>query len=441
MRIKQLKLHPIAVADGPLRSSYGLHAPYALRTIVEVVTTDGITGISETYGGDGPVGALESVRHRVEGMDPFQLTGFWQYLQGQAREIEAQASSTGARSQTWLVPGENPLDVHTRTNAAIEVACLDAIGKALGRPLCDLVGGKCRDAVPFSAYLFYKHAGGGGMGDDVREDEYGELLTPEAVVRSAKQMVAKYGFKEIKLKGGVLDPDAEMDSIRALRAEFGPSFPLRIDPNCAWSVDTSVRVGLGLTEELSDGGYLEDPCAGMEGMGEVRRRLLAAGVDTPLASNVATTCFAHVPVAKQTDGVQIILSDPHYWGGVRAQQKLSDLCEVLGLGMSMHSNNHLGVSLMTMAHAAAVCPMLTYGCDTHYPWQTEIDEVVVGGRVKFHEGTVVIPDKPGLGVELDYDQVARGEERYRKLPYRKRDDELEMQKHVDPNWKRILPRW
>ena len=148
-----------------------------------------------------------------------------------------------------------------------------------------------------------------------------------------------------------------------------------------------------------------------------------------------------LPEAKRTDGVQIVLSDPHYWGGIRNQQKLSDLCEVLGLGMSMHSNNHLGVSLMTMAHAAAVCPALTYACDTHYPWQTEIDEVVVGGRIKFDEGSVVIPDKPGLGVELDYDQVARGRERYDKLPYRKRDDEAEMQKHVDPNWKRILPRW
>ena len=137
----------------------------------------------------------------------------------------------------------------------------------------------------------------------------------------------------------------------------------------------------------------------------------------------------------------MILSDPHYWGGIRAQQKLSDLCEVLGLGMSMHSNNHLGVSLMTMAHAAAVCPALTYACDTHYPWQTEIDEVVVGGRIGFEKGCVVIPDKPGLGVELDYDQLARGEERYAKLPYRKRDDEAEMRKHVDPNWKRILPRW
>jgi glucarate dehydratase len=439
VKIKELKLHPIAVADGPLRSSYGLHAPYALRTIVEVVTTDGITGISETYGGDGPVAALESVRSRVIGMDPFQLMGFRQYIDAQAASAAKEAE--GGRSQTWLVPGENPLDTHARTFAAIEVACLDAIGKALGRPLCDLVGGKCRDRVPFSAYLFYKHAGGGGMGDDAREDEYGEILTPEAVVRSCKQMMAKYGFEEIKLKGGVLPPEDEIAAIRALRVEFGPKHPLRIDPNCAWSVDTSVHVGRSLKDELADGGYLEDPCATIEGMAEVRRRLLAEGNDTPLASNVATTCFAHVPVAKQTDGVQVILSDPHYWGGIRAQQKLSDLCEVLGLGMSMHSNNHLGVSLMTMAHAAAVCPALTYACDTHYPWQTEIDEVVVGGRIAFEKGCVVIPDKPGLGVELDYDQLARGEERYAKLPYRKRDDEAEMRKHVDPNWKRILPRW
>jgi glucarate dehydratase len=439
VKIKELKLHPIAVADGPLRSSYGLHAPYALRTIVEVVTTDGITGISETYGGDGPVAALESVRSRVIGMDPFQLMGFRQYIDAQAASAAKEAE--GGRSQTWLVPGENPLDTHARTFAAIEVACLDAIGKALGRPLCDLVGGKCRDRVPFSAYLFYKHAGGGGMGDDAREDEYGEILTPEAVVRSCKQMMAKYGFEEIKLKGGVLPQEDEIAAIRALRVEFGPKHPLRIDPNCAWSVDTSVHVGRSLKDELADGGYLEDPCATIEGMAEVRRRLLAEGNDTPLASNVATTCFAHVPVAKQTDGVQVILSDPHYWGGIRAQQKLSDLCEVLGLGMSMHSNNHLGVSLMTMAHAAAVCPALTYACDTHYPWQTEIDEVVVGGRIAFEKGCVVIPDKPGLGVELDYDQLARGEERYAKLPYRKRDDEAEMRKHVDPNWKRILPRW
>ena len=439
MRISNLRLHPVAIADGPLRSSYGRHAPYALRTIVEIESTDGLTGISETYGGDGPIAALESVRARVVGSDPFQLARLWIDLnrqsEQQAREI------AGGRSQTWLVPGENPLDWHTRTFAAIEVACLDLIGKAVGKPACDLVGGRVRDRVPFSAYLFYKHGGGGGLGDDEREDEYGECLDAKSMVRQCRRMIDKYGFREIKLKGGVLEPAEEIATIRALRAEFGPSYPLRIDPNCAWSVETSVKIGRELREELSNGGYLEDPCAEMAGMAEVRKRLLAEGIDTPLASNVAVTCFAHVPEAKAKDAVQIVLSDPHYWGGVRNQQKLSDLCEVLGLGMSMHSNNHLGLSLMIMTHAAAACPALTYACDTHYPWQTEQDEIVAGGRIRFEDGCVPIPDKPGLGVDLDYDQIARGEERYRKLPYRKRDDEAEMRKHVDPNWRRALPRW
>jgi glucarate dehydratase len=122
-------------------------------------------------------------------------------------------------------------------------------------------------------------------------------------------------------------------------------------------------------------------------------------------------------------------------------QSLSHLCDVLGMGLSMHSNSHLGVSLMAMTHAAAASPNLTYACDTHYPWQTAQDEIVEGGRIRFHDGAVRIPDLPGLGVELDYDQLARGRERYGKIPYRKRDDEAEMRQHVDPGWKRILPRW
>jgi glucarate dehydratase len=440
-----MQLHPLAIADGPLRSSYGRHAPYALRTIVELITDDGITGISETYGGDAPLAALDAVRHLVVGRDPFQLTPLWMDL-GQRAEsdraaMDAGSSSSIQRSQTYLVPGENPLDVHTRTYAAIEVACLDIIGKAFGKPLCDVVGGRARSMPPFSAYLFYKHGGGGGLGADAREDEYGECLTPESMVRQCKQMIAKYGFKEIKLKGGVLDPDQEIRTIQLLRQEFGAAYPLRIDPNCAWSVDTSMKVGRELKEELSGGGYLEDPCAGLEGMAEVRRRLLAEGIDTPLASNVATTCFQHLPLARRLDAVQIVLSDPHYWGGIRNQQHLSKFCEVLELGLSMHSNNHLGVSMMTMAHASACCPHLTYACDTHYPWQTEVDEVVEGGRVPIVDGCVAITGKPGLGVALDYDQLARGRERYARLDYKKRDDEAEMRKHVDPNWKRILPRW
>lgn len=439
MKISAIKLHPIAIADPPLRSSYGLHAPYAIRTIVEIETDEGIKGISETYGGDGPLGLLKAAEPKLIGRDPFQLTGLLMDFEKQAAE-EAKGI-VGDRSQTWFVPGENPMDRHTRTFAAIEIACLDAIGKALNKPACDLLGGRARDAVPFSCYLFYKHAGGGGLDKDERDDEYGEGLTPEAMVRQAKQMIDQYGFQEIKLKGGVLDPEVEIDTIKELRKAFGPKIPLRIDPNCAWSVDTSVMIGESLVEELSDGGYLEDPAPGMDGMAEVRKRLLAKGIDTPLASNVAVTSFPHIPEAWKKDAVQIVLSDPHYWGGLRAQQHLDHFCSVFGMGISMHSNNHLGVSLMAMTHAAAACPHLHFACDTHYPWQTQRDEVVAGGRIKFENGSVRIPDKPGLGVELDYDQLGRLKERYEKLPYRKRDDEAEMRKRVDPNWKRILPRW
>ncbi|MFN0170879.1 MAG: enolase C-terminal domain-like protein [Bryobacteraceae bacterium] len=437
MRISELRLHPIAIADPPLRSSYGLHAPFALRTIVEIKSTDGITGIAETYGGEGPLAALEAAAPFVLGRDPFRLAELLAALLGTAKKVDV----AGGATQTYLVPGENPLDQHMRTFAALEIACLDLIGKAVGRPVCDLIGGRARDEVSFSAYLFYKHGGGGGVGDDTREDEYGEVLDPQAAVRECRQMIAKYGFREIKLKGGVLDPAAEVATIRALREEFGPDYPLRIDPNCAWSVETSLQVGRDLKEELSGAGYLEDPCATLEGMGEVRRRLLAEGIATDLASNVAVTSFADVPEAKRLDAVQIVLSDPHYWGGCRQVQLLGHLCSVLGMGLSMHSNSHLGVSLMAMTHAAAASPHLTYACDTHYPWQVEKDEVVEGGRVPFVNGCVRIPDKPGLGVDLDYDQLARGRERYEQIPFRKRDDELEMRKHVDPNWKRVLPRW
>ncbi len=434
MRITDLRVHSIAISDPPLRSSYGLHAPYALRTIVELESDDGIIGITETYGGEAQVKQIEALRGQIIGANPYRLTGFLSPM------VEGEGGGD-ARSQTYHVPGENPLDATTRTFAAVEVACLDLIGKTVGVPVCDLIGGRVREEVPFSAYPFYKHAGGGGEGKDARVDEYGEALTPEALVKQVQQMVAQYGFGSIKFKAGVLEPDVEIETIRQLYRALGPKVPLRIDPNSAWTVETSVRVGRALAVELGRGGYLEDPTAGLENMAEVRKRLLAEGIETPLASNVAVTCFSDIPHSVKIDAVQIILCDHHYWGGMRQVQQLARLAKTFGLGLSMHSNSHLGVSLMAMAHVAASTPHLTYACDTHYPWQSAQDEVVLGGRIPIKNGSVKIPEKPGLGVELDYDQLARGRERYAKCPYRKRDDELEMRKHVDPAWKRVLPRW
>ncbi len=434
MKIKDLRIHPIAIADPPLRSSYGLHAPYALRSIIELESEDGIIGINETYGGEAPAAALRAVKDQIIGANAFRITGLLN------PEMKYK-SNNNDRSQTYLVPGENPLDETSRTFAAIEVACLDLIGKSIGVPVCDLLGGCVRDKVDFSAYPFYKHKGGGGEGDDLREDEYGEALSPEQLVEQVKKMIAKYGFGSIKFKAGVLEPDLEVETVKLLYQELGPTVPLRIDPNSAWTVETSVKVGKALAVELSGGGYLEDPTAGIDGMAAVRKQLLKMGVNVPLASNVAVTSFSDIPASVAANAVQIILCDHHYWGGMRQVQHLAKLAETFNIGLSMHSNSHLGISLMAMAHVAAATPHLTYACDTHYPWQSEKDEVVAGGRVPIKNGCVTITDKPGLGVELDYDQLERGKERYRKVPYRKRDDEAEMRKHVDTNWKRILPRW
>lgn len=433
MIIKDLRIHSIAIADPPLRSSYGLHAPYALRTILELESEDGIIGINETYGGEAPAAALMALRDQIIGQNPFRLTGL---LNPEIKRHQHQD-----RSQTFLVPGENPFDESTRTYAAIEVACLDLIGKSIGVPVCDLIGGRVRDKVPFSAYPFYKHAGGGGEGKDLRDDEYGEALTPETLVMQVKKMIQLYGFSSVKFKAGVLEPEQEIETVKLMYKEFGPGVPLRIDPNSAWTVDTSVKVGEALAAELSGGGYLEDPTAGIPGMSAVRKQLLAKGIEVPLASNVAVTSFTDIPAAVAADAVQIILCDHHYWGGMRRVQQLAKLAETFNIGLSMHSNSHLGISLMAMAHVAAATPHLTYACDTHYPWQSALDEVAEGGKIKIEGGCVTIPEKPGLGVNLDYDQLARGKERYRQVPYRNRDDAAEMRKHVDPSWTRILPRW
>lgn len=433
MRIKDLRVHSIAIADPPLRSSYGLHAPYALRNIVELESEDGIVGIAETYGGEGPANALRKIAPDVVGKDAYRLTG-------DLLDV-AEGEGTGSeRSHVMSTPGENPLDAGPRTYSAIETASLDLIGRSVGVPVCDLLGGRVRDEVPFSTYAFYKHGGGGGEGSDAREDKYGECLTPASIVRQVRSMVDEFGFKDVKLKGGVLDPEQEIETVQQLRQEFGPAVPQRIDPNSAWTVETSVRVGEALREELTGGGYLEDPTAGIDGMAQVRAALLGRGIDTPLASNVAVTSFAHLPETIRRDAVQVVLCDHHFWGGMRQVQHLGKLCQTFGLALSMHSNSHLGISLMAMTHVAAATKNLTYACDTHYPWQTS-DEVIAGGRLKFVGGSLRVPERGGLGVDIDRDQLARLKERYDKIPYRRRDDSAEMRRHVDPGWQRVLPRW
>jgi glucarate dehydratase len=430
MKIVEYRVTPIAFSDPPLRAASGLHAPYALRTIVEVVSDDGISGVSETHGGTRVAADLEAVRELVIGRDPFQLAALEHAIwPGGARWIE-----TGSKD-LW----EGKLQSPPRTFGAIEVACLDLIGKAIGRPVCDLLGGRVRDRVDFSAYLFYKHRGAGGRfgfeGDPDAAPGWPtalqqEALDAESLVAQAQAMVAAFGFKSIKLKAGVLEPDEEVRTIKLLREAFGADVPLRIDPNAAWSVETSLRCAEDLKGLLE---YYEDPTHGKEGMAEVGKR---SGL--PMATNMCTVSFADLPESIRLGSVQIILGDHHFWGGLRPSVELARICRTWGIGLSMHSNSHLGISLAAMTHLAAAVPNLTYACDTHYPWQAE--EIIVGGKLQFEDGSLAVPTGPGLGVELDRDALARMHQQFQASGLTHRDDESEMQK-VEPGWKYRRPRW
>jgi len=407
--VTELRATPVAIADPPLRSAFGLHAPFALRTIVELETDEGIIGLAETYGGAAPLAAFAAVRPVVVGRDPYDLTPL-------RLDIERRGAE---RADGWA--WEARRFGSAALFAALEVACLDAVGKESGRRVCDLLGGAVRERIDFAAYLFFKHAG---------DDPWGEVLSPEGIVDEARTMRDRYGYRSLKLKGGVLDPDVEVQAILCLREAFGPDVPLRLDPNAAWSVATAHRVASRLAGALE---YLEDPVPGIDGMSAV-----ATQAPMPLATNMCVTAFDHLPEAIAKRAVAIVLSDHHMWGGMRATVELGRICRAFGLGLSMHSNSHLGISLAAMTHVAAAVPELTFACDTHYPWQTE--EVIAGGKLAIEGGAVSVPSGPGLGVELDRDALGALHEQYLRAGITVRDDASEMRK-VDPSWRPHVGDW
>lgn len=425
MKIKHIRVTPIAFKDAPLLNASGIHEPYALRSIIEVESDNGVIGLGESYG-DAPVlSVLQAMQESLLGLDPFDLNG----LRAQVIQTVARLQP-GANPGAELAPGSHPSKQVANAYSAFEVAFLDLQARSIGVPLVDLLGGAVRREVPFSAYLFLKYAE--HIQSPYKPDRWGEAISPEQVVAQARTMIEENGFQSIKLKAGtLLGPEHEVACMKALKQAF-PGIPLRIDPNGNWSLETSIRMAELLGDDLQ---YYEDPCPGLEGMAELHRR-----TGLPLATNMVVTDFDEFRRSIALNSVQIVLADHHYWGGLRDTQILSRMCETFGLGVSMHSNSHLGISLMAMTHVAAAVPNLSYACDTHYPWQEADEEVIKGGKLTIRNGCVAITDAPGLGVELDYDQLAKLNDQYLTCGIRQRDDVRQMQKY-DPEWKALKPRF
>ena len=418
--ITHVRVTPIAFRDGPLLNAAGIHEPWALRAIVEIETSDGRLGISETYGDEPMLKILAQATPHLIGLSPFALNEMEQ-------RVRATVKAIPGAIEFELAPGSHAAKNAPKVISTFEVGMLDLQGQIVGAPVVDLLGGAVRKAVPYSAYLFFKYAQ--HIDHPYAPDAWGEGISPEQIVAQARRMIDIYGFQSIKLKGGVFEPAHEVACMQALAKAF-PGLPLRLDPNANWTLAASIAAAPALDEILE---YYEDPTPGLEGMAELARH-----TKLPLATNMVITTMEDFRKGASMGSVKVLLSDHHYWGGLRITQTLARMAALWDLGMSMHSNSHLGISLMAMTHVAASIPNLTYACDTHYPWQEE--EVIQGGRVAFDKGSVMVPTRPGLGVELDRGQLAKLHDQYLSCGVRNRDDLAQMRKY-DPAFSGKTPRF
>ncbi|MDA3960847.1 MAG: glucarate dehydratase [Planctomycetota bacterium] len=370
MKIIDLKARTVAIPMScQLRHNTGVHPGYLMRTVLELVTDEGIVGLGEVGGGDQR-GALAKLKPRIVGCDPFHL-----------EDIKLRV----LRSIYYLS--------NARLYAAIEIACLDIQGKVLNRPMSDLIGGSVRSAVPMIAYLFWRYDRPEG-GDDEH---------PEDIAAHAVQLAEELGVRAMKLKAGVMDPMLEARAIELCREALGPDFGLRIDPNGVWSVATAVRVGRRL--EAIGMEYFEDPAWGLEGNAAVRSQ-----VRCPIATNMYPNRFDDLGPAVRMGAVDIVLTDLHYWEGPRGVKDLCAVCRTFGLGVAMHSGAEFGIELAAMIHTASTIPEMSFSGDAHYHYLT--DDIIVGGKLAYQDGAIAVPAGPGLGVVLDEDKMAFYERYY-----------------------------
>ncbi|WP_158814778.1 enolase C-terminal domain-like protein [Methylocapsa sp. S129] len=378
MKITDIRATTVTVPlEAPLRHSNGTHWGRFVRTIVEVETDEGVTGLGEMGGGgESAELAFSGLKPYLVGHDPFNLN----------RMRYAICNPTASLYNN-----------RTQLHAAIEFACLDIIGKKLNVPVYQLLGGRVRDEVAFASYLFYRYVN--------PETGEGEVRTIDQLIAHAKLLKAEHGFATHKLKAGVFHPDYELECYKALAAAF-PDDTLRYDPNAALSVEQALRFGQSIGGLRND--YFEDPTWGLAGMRRLREKLA-----TPLATNTIVIDFEQLATNVRDPAVDVILLDTTFWGGIRACIRAGQICDTFGLGIAVHSSGELGIQLATMLHLGAVLPNLTFAADAHY--HHLLDDIIVGGKMRYKNGRIAVPDGPGLGVTLDRDKLQTYADLYRSL--------------------------
>ena len=401
MKITDIRATTVTVPlEAPLRHANGCHWGRFVRTIVEVETDNGLIGLGEMGGGGESAEAVfRSMKSYLLGHDPALI-----------EEMRFKIAN----------PTASLYNNRTQVLAALEFACLDILGQAWGVPVHAILGGKLRDRVSFASYCFYRYA-------NAKTGE-GEVRTIDQVVANARDLKARFGFTTHKVKAGVFPPDFELEAYRTL-AETFPKDRVRYDCNAVWSTEQAIRFSHAIEDLNND--YLEDPVYGLNGMRRTREM-----TRVPLATNTVVVNFEQLAANALDTAVDVILLDTTFWGGIRACVKAAGVCETFQLGVAVHSSGELGIQLATMLHLGAVVPNLSFAADAHY--HHLVDDIIEGGLMRYENGSIAVPDAPGLGVRLNRDKLREYNELYKELggyPYD--------QDPLRPGWAPLVPndRW
>lgn len=401
MKITDIKATTVTVPlEAPLRHANGCHWGRFVRTIVEVETDEGLTGLGEMGGGgESAESMFRAMKTYLVGRDPARIE--------EMRFLIANPTASLYNNRTQIL-------------AALEFACLDILGQKWGVPVSEILGGRLQERVPFASYLFFRYPN--------PKDGAGETRTIEQLVAHARALKERHGFTSHKLKGGVFHPEYELECYRAVAAELnGDRF--RFDPNAVWSTEQAIWFAQQIEGIRND--YLEDPVYGLSGMRRAREK-----ARMPLATNTVVVNFEQLAANALRTAVDVILLDTTFWGGIRQCVKAAGVCETFGLGVAVHSSGELGIQLATMLHLGAVIPNLSFAADAHY--HHLVDDIIEGGKFKYENGAIAVPTAPGLGVKLNRDKLAEYAELHRRLGSYPYD-----QDPLRPGWTPLVPnnRW
>ncbi|MCT6885815.1 MAG: glucarate dehydratase family protein [Gilliamella apis] len=426
--ITSMQVIPVAGYDSMLMNIGGAHGPYFTRNIVILTDNAGHVGVGEAPGGSTIENALKEACAHVEGRPISILNRIVNDMHQGYLDSDYDTFGKGA----WT------FELRVNAVAALESALLDLMGQFLNVPVAELLGGgKQRDEVTVLGYLFY-------IGDDKKTDlpydqplknghewyniRRREAMTVQSVIELAEVAKDRYGFKDFKMKGGVLAGEKEIETVTELKKRFSDA-RITLDPNGGWLLEDAIRLCKGLNHVLT---YAEDPCgaengySGREVMAEFRR---ATGL--PTATNMVATNWREMCHSIMLQAVDIPLADPHFWT-LTGASRVAQLCHEWGLTWGCHSNNHFDISLAMFSHVGASAPGNPTALDTHWIWQ-EGQARLTKNPLQISNGKIKLHDKPGLGIELDMQQVMNAHELYKKLANGARNDAIAMQ-YLIPGW-------